>query len=76
MPATVAGTEDGPNLTVLRFRFDGRNDRLREVGWQEWLAAFDRRGLTFVHQELPANGPLSNLFRLESLADRRAKAPV
>jgi hypothetical protein len=80
-PATVAGTEHGDHLGVLRFAFDGgdrdearsrsgdedrQGSRLRTVDWDEWFATFDQRGLNFIYQEERSDGSQSNFFRLEN----------
>jgi Rho termination factor, N-terminal domain len=68
VPATVAGTEHGDHLGVLRFDFgsNGRDDRLRQVSWEEWFATFDARRLNFLYQQERSDGRQSNFFRLES----------
>ncbi|MGN6752943.1 MAG: Rho termination factor N-terminal domain-containing protein [Intrasporangium sp.] len=65
-PATVAGTEHGDHLGVLRFDFGDRDDTLREVSWDEWFATFDDRQLNFIYQEETSDGEQSNFFRLEN----------
>jgi hypothetical protein len=66
VPATVDGTEHGDHLGVLRFDFEGDNDRLRRVSWEEWFSTFDHRRLNFTYQENRSDGSQSNFFRLES----------
>jgi predicted HTH domain antitoxin len=67
VPATVAGTEHGDHLGVLRFDFPGYSgDRLTEVSWDEWFGTFDERRLNFIYQERQADGKPSNFFRLEN----------
>src|SRR6185436_1841302 len=46
-PATVA-VNDG--ATGIRFNFPGAA-RFRPIGWEEWLAHFDRHQLLFVYEE-------------------------
>ncbi|WBQ08369.1 Rho termination factor N-terminal domain-containing protein [Kribbella sp. CA-293567] len=65
-PATVAGTEHGDHLGVLRFDFGSAGDDLRQVSWDEWFATFDERRLNFIYQEETSDGTQSNFFRLES----------
>lgn len=65
-PATVAGTEHGDTLGVLRFMFGGNDDNLREVSWDEWFKTFDERQLNFIYQEERSDGNQSTFFRLES----------
>ena len=66
VPATVDGTEHGDHLGVLRFDFGDKDEKLREVSWDEWLATFDARRLNFIYQEERSDGAQSNFFRLES----------
>ena len=66
VPATVEGTEHGDHLGVLRFDFGDKDEKLREVGWDEWFATFDARRLNFIYQEERSDGAQSNFFRLES----------
>ena len=66
-PATLGGGE-GDTLGELRFDFDfGQElEELRPVSWEQWLSAFDERGLAFVHhQEARADGSVSYDFTLE-----------
>jgi hypothetical protein len=65
-PATVAGTEHGDHLGVLRFDFGGDDERLRHVSWDEWFTTFDARSLNFIYQEERSDGRPSTFFRLES----------
>jgi hypothetical protein len=65
-PATVAGTEHGDHLGVLRLDFGGDSDDLRHVSWDEWFDTFDARRLNFIYQEETSDGTQSNFFRLES----------
>jgi len=66
VPATVAGTEHGDHLGVLRFDFGGENDKLEHVEWDEWFKTFDERRLNFIYQETRSDGSESNFFRLEN----------
>jgi len=66
VPATVAGTEHGDHLGVLRIDFGGDSDNLRKVGWDEWFDTFDARRLNFIYQEERSDGRQSTFFRLES----------
>lgn len=67
-PATIAGTERGDRLGVLRLNFPGyaEGGNLEEVSWEEWFATFDARNLNFVYQEHRSDGKQSNFFRLDS----------
>ncbi|WP_372495054.1 hypothetical protein [Micromonospora phytophila] len=68
VPCTVDGSEHDGHAGVLRFDFpaNGREDRLREISWEEWFAAFDQRRLNFIYQEERSDGKQSNFFRLEN----------
>ncbi|MER7330602.1 MULTISPECIES: hypothetical protein [unclassified Micromonospora] len=68
VPCTVDGTDHDGHAGVLRFDFpaNGREDRLREISWEKWFEAFDKRRLNFIYQEERADGRQSNFFRLES----------
>jgi len=68
-PATIAGTEHGDHLGVLRMDFPGGDEgggRLQQVDWDEWFDTFDERGLRFIYQETLKDGSTSNFFRLEN----------
>ncbi|MFG2053967.1 hypothetical protein ACGFI9_08015 [Micromonospora sp. NPDC048930] len=68
VPATVDGTEHDGHAGVLRLDFpaNGREERLREISWEEWFRTFDERRLNFIYQEERSDGKQSNFFRLEN----------
>ena len=67
VPATVAGTEHGDHLGVLRFNFPGYGgEKLQEVSWDEWFKTFNDRQLVFIFQEHKKDGTMSNFFRFDS----------
>ncbi|MEU4477091.1 hypothetical protein AB0F68_03340 [Micromonospora sp. NPDC023966] len=68
VPTTVDGTEHDGHAGVLRFDFpsNGREQRLREISWEDWFRTFDERRLNFIYQEERSDGKQSNFFRLES----------
>jgi predicted HTH domain antitoxin len=67
VPATVAGTEHSGHLGVLRLDFPGYSgDRLKEVSWDDWFDAFDKRRLNFIYQQKQSSGKRSNFFKLEN----------
>ena len=68
VPTTVDGSEHDGHAGVLRFDFpaNGREQRLSEISWEDWFAAFDQRRLNFIYQEERSDGRQSNFFRLES----------
>lgn len=67
-PATIAGTQHGKRLGVLRFNFPGFQEggNLEEVSWDEWFATFDDRKLLFKYQEHLSSGKTSNFFVLDA----------
>lgn len=66
VPATVAGTEHGDHLGVLRFDFGDNTEGLTKVDWDQWFQTFDERKLNFVYQETRSDGSPSNFFQLEN----------
>ncbi|MEV4479689.1 hypothetical protein [Micromonospora coxensis] len=68
VPTTVDGSEHDGHPGVLRLDFpaNGREDRLREISWDDWFATFDERRLNFIYQEERSDGRQSNFFRLEN----------
>jgi hypothetical protein len=68
VPATVEDTGPGDHLGVLRFDFPrgGRDERLREVSWDDWFATFDERRLNFIYQQERTDRRQSNFFQLEN----------
>jgi hypothetical protein len=66
-PATV-GRRDGQRPRVLRFDFprNGRQQRLEEISWDDWLRTFQERDLVFLYQERLRDGRQSNFFRLDN----------
>jgi hypothetical protein len=67
-PSTIAGTEHGKHLGVLRFDFPGYSTsrRLEHVEWDRWLDTFKSRDLTFIFQEQKKDGAQSNFFQLDN----------
>lgn len=54
-PTRVAGTGGKAGAGVLRINFDDPggddDDRLEEIGWDEWFKTFDESDLAFLHGE-------------------------
>jgi hypothetical protein len=78
-PATGEATESGPaTLQVndggagVRFNFPGFA-RFRPISWDEWLENFDRHALTFVYEELMADGTVSARYRLMRIEPASSK---
>lgn len=66
-PATIAGTQHGNRVRMLRFDFPGYGGAaLEKIPWDAWFEPFDARNLAFHFQEHKADGSLSNFFRLDS----------
>lgn len=68
VPTTVDGSEHDGHAGVLRIDFlvNGREERLRDISWEEWFRAFDERRLNFIYQEERSDGRKSTFFRLEN----------
>jgi len=49
-PAHVTETGDGGDPGVLRIDFADPDDRLEQISWDEWFAAFDENKLAFLYQ--------------------------
>ena len=68
-PATIDDPQNPEGIGALRFDFDFGFDTetsdLRQISWDQWLAAFDERGLSFSYQDTRADGTPSNYFTLE-----------
>ena len=64
-PSSVVGSEREGHLVGLRFDFPGYSGRrLEHVSWDDWLKAFDERGLSFIYQETKRDGTESNFSRV------------
>jgi hypothetical protein len=54
-PACVAGTGGGKDPGMLRLMFPesefAQDDKLNEMGWDEWLRAFDANDLALIYDE-------------------------
>jgi hypothetical protein len=70
VPATATRGPNGEPRT-LRMDFggrdgNGRNARLEQIDWDEWLRVFEDRKLVFIYQERRRDGSDSNFFRLDN----------
>ena len=63
-PAIVKGTEKGGSA-LLRIDYPGFSgeDRLEEIGWDEFFEIFDENKLAFLHQDQTADGELSRFSK-------------
>ena len=64
-PATVEGTGRGGEAGLLRidFDYDGRDDRLREISWDDFFAKFDEEKLALLYQDEKSRGEKSTFFK-------------
>src|SRR3954452_18389709 len=62
-PATVRATEEDGHAGVLRIDFGPREERLEEIGWDEFFRKFDEAGLAFLYQERTRDGNLSRFHK-------------
>ena len=63
-PATVQGTEGGGDAGVLRIDFQDKDERLREISWDEWFHKFESDRLAFLYQEEKKSGEGSTFFKI------------
>lgn len=50
-PSRVAATDDDSGGGILRLDFGAPEDRLEEIGWDEFFRIFEDRRLAFLYQE-------------------------
>lgn len=62
-PARVRGAGDG----ILRIDFGAPEETLEEIPWEEFFRIFDENHLTFLHQDMTAEGKTS---RFNKFIDR------
>lgn len=67
-PARVRGTgEDDPaSGGVLRIDFQGGDESLERITWEDFFSVFDARNLEFLYQEKTADGETSRFFKFVS----------
>ena len=63
-PATVEGTEGGDDAGVLRIDFQEKDDRLKEISWDDWFHKFESDRLAFLYQDEKKSGETSTFFKL------------
>jgi hypothetical protein len=67
-PACVQGTGGKGDVGLLRIEFPGKpgakDDKLQEIGWDEFFEKFDERNLAMVYQEKTATNKQSNFNKL------------
>jgi hypothetical protein len=62
-PATVRATEEDGNAGILRIDFGPEEDRLEEIGWNEFFRKFDESDLAFLYQDRTKDGKLSRFHK-------------
>jgi hypothetical protein len=66
-PAAVEGTGSRDDAGLLRIDFPGdRDDRLEEIGWDEFFEKFDEKNLALLVQDRTADGNPSRFNKLVS----------
>jgi hypothetical protein len=72
-PARVNAPGHKQGGGILRIDFDDpggdRDERLEEIGWDEWFRTFDENDLAFLHQDKTADGGESRFNKLVSRND-------
>lgn len=61
-PSMVKDTRNNGS-GVLRIDFDGKEDSLEEISWDQFFDVFDENNLAFLYQE-ETNGSKSRFFKL------------
>lgn len=62
-PATVKGTQQGGEAGLLRIDFEPKEERLEEIGWDEFFQKFDEAKLAFLYQERTQDGKTSRFHK-------------
>lgn len=62
-PATVRATEEDGHAGLLRIDFGPREERLEEIGWDEFFRKFDEADLAFLYQERTKEGKPSRFHK-------------
>jgi hypothetical protein len=63
VPSTVKDTEENGHAGILRIDFGPREDRLKEISWDEFLEKFDEAGLQFLYQDKTKDGKISRFHK-------------
>lgn len=80
-PACVQGTGGKDDVGMIRIEFPGKpganDDKLQEIGWDEFFEKFDERELALIYQDRNAEGQKSNFNKLVSreTADEKQEKP-
>ncbi len=69
-PATVKGTARS-GAGVLRIDFPGQGDdtRMQHLSWDEFFEKFDEENLSFLHQDVTADGEISRFSKFVDAAE-------
>ena len=62
-PTVVEGTQGKDGEGILRIDFQKPDDKLEEIGWDEFFKTFDDSKLAFLHQDKVASGKPSRFFK-------------
>ncbi len=62
-PATVKATGDDGHAGVLRIDFGPRDERLDDIGWDEFFQKFDESDLAFLYQDRTKDGKVSRFHK-------------
>lgn len=64
-PATVSATgdEEDPGILRIDFDYDGKDEGLTRISWEEFFRAFDDNKLAFIYQDKKADGSPSTFFK-------------
>lgn len=62
-PATVRETEEDGHAGILRIDFGPKEERLEEIGWDEFFRKFDESDLAFLYQDRTKDGKLSRFHK-------------
>ncbi|HET7369567.1 MAG TPA: hypothetical protein VFK45_01865 [Gammaproteobacteria bacterium] len=69
LPATVRGTEaGGEHAGILRIEFPGvgNDEKLEQIGWDEFFDKFEESDLAFLYQDETKGGDTSRFFKFVS----------
>jgi hypothetical protein len=67
-PSVVRSTWDGTS-GLLRVDFGTPEEELEEITWDDFFRIFDERKLSFLHQDMTADGRQSRFFKFVERED-------
>lgn len=62
-PTSVKGTGTKKGAGILRLDFEPKDEKLKEISWNEFFEKFDKEGLAFLYQEKTAHGEVSRFHK-------------